>query len=132
MLLSKLWERYNILYTFKVELNKKGYVGKDIVIINEQLKLLKEIIEIESIIKLKELLINKTYFRLLKTIEKGIEYLPDIIQNETEYVLNYIENDNNAWISKDVLIFTTKNNIGVFSKISRKMEGYHYLDKKWQ
>lgn len=129
--LSKLWSKYNLLSSFKDEMNKKGYSLRDLYCIQIQLNLLREIIELESNNILSELL-KKTFYRLLKHIDRGIEYLPDIISNSEEWVLNPIEKDKDAWISKDVLIFSTKTNVVVYSKIIRKNTGYKYIDSKWQ
>jgi hypothetical protein len=132
MLLSSMWNKYNLYYYFKNEMNKKGYVGKDIYCLQVQINLLKDFINTESINVLNDFLLKKTYFRLLKSINKGLEYLPDIINNPENWVLNSIENDKDAWISEDVMIFTTRTNCAVFSKLSRKNEGYHYIDNKYQ
>jgi hypothetical protein len=129
--LSEMWNRYNLLSSFKIEMNKKGYVARDMYIIQIQLDIIKKFIDIESMSVLNEL-IKKTYFRLLKSIKKGTEYLPDIAHNPENWVLNPIEKDKTAWISNDVMIFCTKTNCAVFSKISRNSEGYHYVDNKWQ
>lgn len=133
--LSEMWDRYNLLYKFKIELNKRGYVAdklKDIYCIQVQLYLLKKLIESESINVLDDLLKKKTYCRLLRNINKGIEYLPDIIENPELYVLNPIEKDKKAWSGKNVLVFTVKNGDYAFSKISRLNEGFKYIDGKWQ
>jgi len=129
--LSEMWNKYNLLLSFKNEMNKFGYASKDLYCIHVQLFLLMELIEIESESVL-ELLLKKTYFRLLKKINKGIEYLPDIVESPEEWVLNKVENDRDAWIDLDVLIFTTKSSVAVFSKLTRKIEGSQYVDNKWQ
>jgi len=78
-------------------------------------------------------LLKKTYFRLLKRINKGIEYLPSIINSPEEWILNKIENDPSAWVDANTLIFSTKSNVLVFSNISRNTLGYQkYIDNKWQ
>lgn len=129
--LIELWDRHNLLSSFKTEMSKKGYLSRDLYCIHVQLSLLDDIIKVESVSVLSELL-KKTYFRLLKQIDKGIEYLPDILLNSEEWVLNPVEKDPHAWTSKDVLIFTTRTNIAVFSKVSRNWIGYRYIDGKWQ
>ena len=126
-----MWKRYNLLLSFKVEMNKRGYSTRDLYCIHVQMNLLQGLIEIESKSAL-GLLLQKTYFRLLKSINRGIEYLPDIISNPESWILNKAENDNEAWIDSDVLIFTTRSNVAVFSKLSRKETGYRYEDNKWQ
>jgi hypothetical protein len=113
-------------------MNLKGYVGKDLYILDVQLNLLKELIKVESKNVLSELLTKKTYYRLLKSIDKGIEYLPDLVENNENYVLNPIDRDKDAWISDDVLIFSCKSGTGVFSKVSRKTEGANYIDNRYQ
>ena len=129
--LLEMWKRYNLLLSFKNEMNKLGYASKDLYSIEMQIEVLMELIEIESECILSELL-KKTYFRLLKKINKGIEHLSDIIETPEEWVLNKIENDIDAWIDSDVLIFTTRSNVVAFSKISRKSTGSQYIDGKWQ
>lgn len=131
-ILSEMWKRYNLLFDFKVEMNKLGWVANDLYCIEMQMVILMELIEIESKNVLDNLLKTKTYFRLPKKINKGIEYLPDILENPEKYVLNPIENDIDAWVDQDNLIFTTKAKTAVFSKISRNSSGSHYLDGKFQ
>lgn len=130
--LSEMWKKYNLLYQFKVGMNRLGYVGKDLSVLDVQLELLRELIRVESESVLSELITKKTYYRRLKIINKGIEYLPDILNNPGQYILNKIDNDPEAWISNNVLIFECLNNIAVFSNISRKHEGATYRDNKWQ
>lgn len=131
--LSEMWYRHNLFSSFKDNMNSKGWIDKDLYILDVQLNLLKQLIEIESINIFKNMLIHKTYYRLLKSIDKGIEYLPDLIENPEQYVLNPIEKDSDAWNSDEVLIFCTKKNEhAVFSKIIRKDEGFKYVDNKWQ
>jgi len=130
-MLSEMWRKYNLLLSFKNEMNKLGYPSKDLYCLHVQLYLLMELIEIESENVL-EVLLKKTYFRLLKKINRGIEYLSDIQNNPEDWVLNKIENDIDAWIDSDVLIFSCKNTVAVFSKLSRKSDGARYLDGKFQ
>ena len=129
--LSEMWKRYNLLLSFKNEMNLRGYASKDLYSIEMQMEVLMALIEIESENVLESLL-KKTYFRLLKKINRGIEYLPDILSNGEEWVLNPIEKDTTAWTDLDVLIFTTKTKTVVFSRLSRQMEGSQYIDGKWQ
>jgi len=129
--LSKMWNKYNLLLSFKNEMNKLGYPSKDLYCLHVQLYLLMELIEIESENVLEQLL-KKTYFRLLKKINRGIEYLSDIQNNPEDWVLNKIENDIDAWIDSDVLIFSCKSTVAVFSKLSRKSDGAKYIDGKFQ
>jgi len=129
--LSEMWKRYNLLLSFKNEMNKRGYASKDLYSIEMQMEVLMVLIEIESENVLESLL-KKTYFRLPKKINRGIEYLSDIQNNPEDWVLNKIENDTDAWIDSDVLIFTTKSNVVVFSRLSRKSDGAKYIDGKFQ
>jgi len=129
--LEVMWRKYNLLFSFKCEMNKKGYSAKVLCSIHAQMDILMELIEVESKNTL-EILLKKTYFRLLKQIDKGIEYLPDIVNNSENWILNKIEDDPNAWIDSDVLIFTTKSNIVTFSKLTRNVSGSQYIDGKWQ
>jgi len=130
-MLSEMWKRYNLLLSFKNEMNKLGYASKDLYSIEMQIEVLMQLIEIESENVLDSLL-KKTYFRLFKKINRGINYLPDILSNSEEWVLNPIEKDTTAWTDLNVLIFTTKNKTVVFSRLSRQMEGSRYIDGKWQ
>jgi hypothetical protein len=129
--LSELWQKHKLLTIFKTEMNKRGYAGRDLFVLQIQIDLLNKIIEMESMNILNELL-KKTYFRLLKSIDKGVEYLPDILLNPEQYVLNTIDKDKEAWIDNNTLIFTTRNDTAAFSKVSRKSDGYSYVDNKWQ
>jgi len=129
--LSEMWKKYDLLMNFKVEMNKRGYASKDLYCLHSQVSILIELIDVESKIVLENWL-KRTYFRLLKRINRGIEYLPDIVENPDSWILNKIENDLDAWIDKDVMIFTTKSGVLAFSKISRKSDGYSYIDGKYQ
>ena len=131
-MLSEMWRKYNLLLSFKNEMNKLGYPSKDLYCLHVQLYLLMELIEIESENVLEVLIKEKTYFRLLKKINRGVEYLIDIIEYPENWVLNKIENDTDAWIDSNVLIFTCRNVTVVFSKLSRKSDGAKYLDGKFQ
>lgn len=130
--LSEMWNKYNLLLSFKTEMNRKGYSNRDLYCLRVQLDLLMELIEIESMNVLELLVKNKTYFRLLKEIVRGIEYLPNILEDPEGWILNPIEKDQYAWIDKDVMVFSTRTNIAVFSKITRNGLGYHYSDGKYQ
>jgi len=130
--LDSLWSRYNLLLDFKNELNKKGYCSKNLFSIESQISLLYEFIEIESMNVLNDLLFTKTYLRKLKVINRGIENLPLIISDNENWILNRIEDDMGSWISKDILIFTCKSSVNVFSKISRKDQGRTYQNGKYQ
>ena len=129
--LFEMWKKYNLLLLFKNEMNKLGYASRDLYPIEKQMDILKEFIELESENVL-SLLLRKTYYRLLKNINKGIEYLPEIVESPENWILNPIEKDIDAWIDSDVMIFTTKSKVAVFSKLSRKDSGSHYIDGKWQ
>jgi len=130
--LSEMWRKYNLLLSFKNEMNKRGYPSKDLYSIETQIGILMLLIEIESINVLEILLKGKTYFRLLKKINRGIEYLYEIIESPEDWILNKIENDSDAWIDSDVLIFTCKSSTAVFSRLSRKSDGAKYVDGKFQ
>ncbi|HEY8805099.1 MAG TPA: hypothetical protein VIM70_11525 [Clostridium sp.] len=129
-ILSIMHSRYKLLSFFKISLNSRGY-SRGLYAIEIQINLLKELIELESKNVLSQLL-KKTYFRLFRDINRGIEYLPDIVSDSENWVLNTIDKDIDAWTSKDVLVCTTKTCTIVFSKISRNDSGYHYIDSKWQ
>lgn len=127
--LEVMWNQFYILNNLKYGLLNKGYVYKDIQYLYGQIDLANKLIDQESFIVLNELL-RKTYFRLLKRIDKGQDVIIKIINNPTEWVLTPIEKYKEAWIEDEVLIFTTENKCGVFSK--NKAEGYKYFDNKWQ
>jgi len=130
--LLEMWKKYNLLLSFKNEMNKRGYPSKSLYSIETQMSVLMLLIEIESINVLETLLKGKTYFRLLKKINRGFEYLYEIVESPEDWVLNKIENDVDAWIDSNVLIFTCKSSTAVFSKISRKSDGAKYIDGKFQ
>ena len=65
--LSEMWKKYNLLLSFKNEMNKLGYASKDLYSIEMQMEVLMELIQVESENVLESLL-KKTYFRLLKKI----------------------------------------------------------------
>jgi len=130
--LTEMWRRFNLLSDFKYEMNRLGYSSGDLFVIESQISLLNELIEIESMNILNELLKTRTYHRLLKSIDRGIEYLPEIISDCENWVLNNVKDDSNAWIDKDVLVFSTRNSILAFSKSTRIEFGNTYLDGKWQ
>ena len=130
--LLEMWKKYNLLVDFKTLMNERGYAKKDLYCIYSQIEILNELIDMESMNNL-ELLLKKSYFRLLKRINKGIEYLPSIIDSPEEWTLDKIENDSSAWIDTNTLIFSTKNNVLVFSNISRNtLDSQKYIDNKWQ
>jgi len=129
--LETIWRKYDALFFLKNELNKKGYPSKDLGFIDPQLDLLMELIEIESLNVINSLL-KKTYYRLLEKIIRGIEYIPSIYSESDNWILNKIDDDKEAWIDKNVLVISTKNNILVFSKKSRKSDGNSFTDGKWQ
>ena len=130
--LSEMWKRYNLLLSFKNEMNLRGYASKDLYSIEIQMEVLMELIHVESENVLEVLIKEKTYFRLLKKINRGVEYLINIIESPEEWILNKIENDIDAWIDSDVLIFSCRNVTAVFSKLSRKSDGAKYNDGKFQ
>lgn len=135
-ILSIMWGKYNLLSEIKAGMNELGYASKDLYSIEAQINLLMELIEIESKHVLEELLKKKTYYRLPKVINKGIKHLPEIIENPNDWILNKIENDHEAWIDQNVMIFTGRTKQtdyqAVFSKKYRKNTGYKYEDSKWQ
>ena len=101
-------------------MNKFGYASKDLYSIEMQMEVLMVLIEIESENVLESLL-KKTYFRLLKKINRGIEYLSDIIETPEEWVLNKIENDIDAWTdSSGVSIISGKYSIPLFIFLSKR------------
>jgi len=131
-ILAEMWKKYSLLLSFKIEMNKIGYSTVNLYSIQVQIDLLSELIHIESINMLGDLLLRKSYLRLLRHIDRGIEYLPDIVENPENWCLNKVDDDIDAWISKDTLIFTCKNSINAFSKLSRNNQGQQYVDGKFQ
>lgn len=130
--LSEMWKRYNLLLSFKIEMNKLGYSAGNLYSIQVQIDLLMELIQIESMNVLNELLLKKSYLRLLKSINKGIEYLPNILFDPEGWTLDNIGNDIGAWRSKDVMLFSCKSSVNVFSRLDRNSHGKKYQDSKWQ
>ena len=134
--LENLLNEYEIYDIFKKELTFKGYSCKDLVFINFYLKKLDIILYNECMISLNEVL-RKTYYRVLVRIDKGYKNLLRIIKNPSEWVINNIDKDREAWVSNDVLIFTTETTNGTktaaFSHINRNsIAEYKYQDNKWQ
>jgi hypothetical protein len=138
MLLNRMWDQYNVYKTFEQKMFQRGYTDKDIYILKHSLNILTKLIELESLNVLKDLLTKRTYHRMLKGIHKGIEYLPNIHQHPENWILSSIQNDKNAWIDDNTLIFSTK--IGtvisfyVFGNISRNIIGNIYNEKelRWE
>jgi hypothetical protein len=129
--LSEMWKRYNLLSDFKKGMNTRGYVGRDLFVLDAQISLLKELIDTDSMNVLGEFITKKSYYRLLKSIDKGIELLPDLIENPDRFVLYNIDKYPESWVETNNLIFTCKSGIGVFSK-SQKDFASHYVDNKFQ
>jgi hypothetical protein len=129
--LENLWHEYDLILFFRNALYKKEYSFKDVYFLNFEINRLEKLIQDESIISLNEML-RKTYYRLLKSINKGQKYLVNIINYPNQWTINPIEKDNEAWISDNVLIFTTENKCAVFSHIDRKVGQFKYVDSKWQ
>ena len=129
--IENLWNEYNLIESFKNGLYKKGYTHKDLFFLNFELKRLLKLIDTESLNVLNDLL-RKTYFRLLVKIDKGIEYLPDIVNNPENWTLGVVENDIESWVDKDTLVFTTETKNLIFSSINRHKGDFKYIDNKWQ
>jgi hypothetical protein len=130
MLETLLYKRslYQKFYNYFIGI---GYTGKDTILYYE-IEELNELIKKESFIVLSDLL-RKTYYRLLLHIDKGEEYLIDILKNPRSWVLNPIEKDMDAWVSNKTLIFSTETKCAAFSHIDRDItQTYKYQDNKWQ
>jgi hypothetical protein len=129
--LEYLWFKYNLLIDFRNKLYEKGYVFKDVYFLNIQIELLDKIIQNESYNILNDLL-RKTYYRLLIRIDKGHCNLINIIRNPSEWTINPIDKDVEAWVDENTLIFTTETKCAVFTHSERKIGQYKYIDNKWQ
>ena len=128
MIIEEMYHHYNLLNFMKIELTNKGYNFKSLAWINGQLDLLNNLIKQESFNVL-NVLLRKTNYRLLKTIDKGQENLIDIYNNPYEWQLGALENNPNEWFSSKSLIFSTERQKLVFSK---NIDGYKYINSKWQ
>jgi hypothetical protein len=128
MILEDMISQYKILSFIKNELTNRGHNYKELAGINAQLDLLNQFIKCESFNILDELL-RKTNYRLLKSIDKGMNNLVEIYNNPYEWQLGSLENNNQELFNTEALIFSTERQILVFSK---NIEGHRYLNNKWQ
>lgn len=128
MILETMWRRYKVLLFLKNGLTDKGYNFNNISYINSQIELLENLIKVESFEVLNRLLFEKTYYRLLERIEKGIENLVSICNHPEKWHLCKIE-DYNGWIDKNSLIFSTE---GKGWLVFNQNIGQKYTSNKWQ
>jgi len=129
MILKTMWMKYKVLNFMKNGLIDKGYNFKDISYLNSQIKLLDELIKEESFEVLNKLLFEKTYYRLLTGIEKGIENLVSICNHPNQWNLCKVE-EYNGWLDKNSLVFSTEGKgLLVFNQ---KDIGQKYTTNKWQ
>jgi len=117
--------------TFNQLMRDKKYTNKDLIHTIAEENILNDIYKIESFNTLNNLLM-KTHFRLLLDINKGMNNLVNIINNPSDWGINPISKDNNAWIDNNVLIFSTETSQAVFSHISRGKCEYNFQNNKWQ
>jgi len=129
MILETMWRRYKVLVFLKNGLIDKGYNFKDISYLNSQIEILNQLIKKESFEVLNQLLFDKTYYRLLERIEKGIENLINICNHPNQWNLCKIE-EHNGWLDKNSLVFSTEGKgILVFNQNNI---GQKYTGNKWQ
>ena len=130
MILETMFRRLKVLNYMKQELVSKGHSFRQLSYINSQIELLSNLIKQEAFNILDILLNEKTYYRLLKKINKGTENLVDILKQPAEWRLCEVENHTEEWFNKDSLIFTTENEeVMVFTKNNH---GQKYTNNKWQ
>lgn len=131
MILSTMWQRYDILIFLKNELTNKGYNSKSLLYISSQIELLDKLIKQESFNVLNQVL-RKTNYRLLKQIKKGEKNLISICKNPEKWKLYKIEEHRNEWLNKESLIFLTeKGEVLVFTQ-NNYQDGQRYINNKWQ
>ena len=130
MTLEKMIRRQQVLQFYKDKLTDCGYTYKDLEFVNSQLELLEELINDESFEAIKELL-KKTNYRLLKSIQKGLENIIKIIDNSYDWQLAKIEGNESEWLNDEATIFETESCTLVFSK-NTLHDGQKYINNKWQ
>ena len=132
MVLDEYVSYLNVLKQIRNGLMDKGYSYKVISFtwLNSQIEVIEKIIKKESFNLLSELL-RKTNYRLLITIDKGIENLPDIYLNPYDWQLGRIEENREQWLNDKSLIFSTETRQLVFSKDNLR-NGQKYINNKWQ
>jgi hypothetical protein len=128
MILSTMWQRYNILICLKNGLVHKGYNFKSLSFLNGQIELLELLIKQESFNALEQLL-RKTNYRLLKQIEKGEQNLVSIVNYPDQWRLCKIEDHCEEWLNNDSLIFCTERETLCFTQNDY---GQKYINNKWQ
>ena len=130
MILKRMWQRYNNLIFIKSGLIDKGYNFKTLSYLNSQIEMLDNLIKEESHDVLELLLFEKTNVRLFNKIEKGIKFLVDIYNHKDQWYLCNIEENDNGWLDKESLVFSTEDyKIFVFTKTNC---GQKYTSNKWQ
>jgi len=129
MILETMWRRYKVLNYLKDGLIDKGYNFKDISYLNSQIELLNKLIKEESFEILNKLLFEKTYYRLLNKIEKGIENLVSIYNHPDQWRLCKIE-EYNGWLDKNSIVFSTEGK--GFLVFNQNNIGQKYTGNKWQ
>lgn len=130
MILEKMIRRQQILQFYKENLTDCGHTYKGLEFVYNQLELLEELIKEESFDTMNELL-KKTNFRLLTSIQKGLENIIKIIDNSYDWNLAKIEGNESEWLNNESVIFNTELYTLVFSK-NNLQDGQKYINNKWQ
>jgi hypothetical protein len=128
MILSTMWQRYNILVCLKNGLVNRGYNFKSLSFLNGQIELLELLIKQKSFNTLEQLL-RKTNYRLLKQIEKGEQNLVSIVNYPDQWHLCKIEDHCEEWLNNNSLIFSTERETLCFTQNDY---GQRYINNKWQ
>ena len=131
MILEVMFKRYSVLLFFKNNLVKKGYSFKQLSYINSQIELLEKLIKQESLNVLNILLREKTNYRLLRQINKGLNNLINILNYPNEWYLCKIDNCREEWLNQESLVFSTERETLVFTKINYN-DSQKYINNKWQ
>jgi hypothetical protein len=129
MIFEDMINRFKILLIFKYDLTQKGYNFKQLSYLNSQMQLLDKLIKQESLDVLNVILREKTNYRLLKQIEKGLDNLVDILKYPDQWRLSKITECNEEWLNSTSLIFSTERETLVFTKNDY---GQKYINNKWQ
>jgi hypothetical protein len=131
MIFEDMINRFKILIVFKDKLTQKGYNFKQLSYLNAQIELLNEFMVQEGLNLLNVILREKTNYRLLKHIDKGIENLVDISKYPNHWYLSKIDNCYDEWLNLESLIFSTERETLVFTKNDYE-HGQKYINNKWQ
>ena len=131
MIFENMINRYNILTYFQNKFIQRGYNFKQISFINAQIMLLNKFIKIEGYNVLNIILREKTNYRFLKQVEKGLDNIIEISKYPEKWKLCKVEDCIEEWLNPESLIFSTEKETLVFTK-NNKWQGQNYINNKWQ